>query len=60
MVSRNHEHCLFLIIQDLYIFGFSRGAYTARYLAEMLDYIGLLEAGNEELVSLSGFRLLYT
>ncbi|CAI7638545.1 unnamed protein product [Penicillium pancosmium] len=31
----------------IYIFGFSRGAYVARILAEMLDYVGLLEAGNE-------------
>jgi uncharacterized protein (DUF2235 family) len=36
---------------DIYIFGFSRGAYTARFLAEMLDHIGLLSAGNEELQS---------
>lgn len=35
---------------DIYFFGFSRGAYTARFLAEMLDYVGLLTAGNEELV----------
>ncbi|KAI9672398.1 MAG: hypothetical protein M1817_003420 [Caeruleum heppii] len=35
---------------DLYFFGFSRGAYTARFLAEMLDHVGLLGAGNEELV----------
>lgn len=35
---------------DIYFFGFSRGAYIARFLAEMLDYIGLLTAGNEELV----------
>ncbi|PKY06628.1 hypothetical protein P168DRAFT_302930 [Aspergillus campestris IBT 28561] len=35
---------------DLYIFGFSRGAYVARFLAEMLDYMGLLELGNEELL----------
>lgn len=35
---------------DLYFFGFSRGAYTARFLAEMLDQIGLLSAGNEELI----------
>lgn len=35
---------------DIYFFGFSRGAYVARFLAEMLDYIGLLEAGNEELI----------
>lgn len=35
---------------DIFFFGFSRGAYIARFLAEMLDHIGLLSAGNEELV----------
>ncbi|KAJ6145548.1 hypothetical protein N7470_009443 [Penicillium chermesinum] len=35
---------------DIYFFGFSRGSYTARFLAEMLDFIGLLQPGNEELV----------
>lgn len=35
---------------DIYLFGFSRGAYIARFLAEMLDAIGLLSAGNEELI----------
>lgn len=35
---------------DIYFFGFSRGSYIARFLAEMLDYVGLLSAGNEELV----------
>jgi uncharacterized protein (DUF2235 family) len=35
---------------DIYIFGFSRGSYIARFLAEMLDFVGLLSAGNEELV----------
>jgi hypothetical protein len=34
---------------DVYFFGFSRGAYTARFLAEMLDHVGLLSAGNEEM-----------
>ncbi|KAF2139466.1 uncharacterized protein K452DRAFT_275789 [Aplosporella prunicola CBS 121167] len=34
----------------IYIFGFSRGAYTARFLAEMLHDIGLLSKGNEEMV----------
>ena len=34
---------------DIYLFGFSRGAYTARFLAEMLDWVGLLASGNEEL-----------
>ncbi|KAL4982656.1 hypothetical protein BDW68DRAFT_182329 [Aspergillus falconensis] len=36
---------------QIYFFGFSRGAYVARFLAEMLDKIGLLDMGNEELVS---------
>lgn len=36
---------------EIYIFGFSRGAYIARFLAEMLDYCGLLSHGNEEMVS---------
>ncbi|KAG5928850.1 hypothetical protein E4U42_007828 [Claviceps africana] len=35
---------------EIYMFGFSRGAYIARFLAEMLDYIGLLCHGNEEMV----------
>ena len=35
---------------EIYLFGFSRGAYVARFLAEMLDYIGLLSHGNEEMV----------
>lgn len=35
---------------DIYLFGFSRGAYTARFLAQMLDFVGLLSAGNEELL----------
>ncbi|KAL6715680.1 hypothetical protein ACLMJK_006641 [Lecanora helva] len=34
---------------DIYIFGFSRGAYVARFLAEMLDHVGLLSRGNEEM-----------
>lgn len=34
----------------IFFFGFSRGAYTARFLAEMIDYIGLLGSGNEEMV----------
>lgn len=36
---------------ETYFFGFSRGAYVARFLAEMLDYVGLLTHGNEEMVS---------
>ncbi len=35
---------------QIYIFGFSRGAYTARVLAGMLHKVGLLTQGNEELV----------
>jgi uncharacterized protein (DUF2235 family) len=35
---------------EIYIFGFSRGAYTARFLAEMLDHVGLLSHGNEEMI----------
>ncbi|KAK3896483.1 hypothetical protein C8A05DRAFT_48459 [Staphylotrichum tortipilum] len=35
---------------EIYIFGFSRGAYIARFLAEMLDYVGLLSHGNEQMV----------
>ena len=34
----------------IYIFGFSRGAYTARFLSEMVHSIGLLSKGNEEMV----------
>lgn len=34
----------------IYIFGFSRGAYSARVLAGMLHKVGLLSPGNDELV----------
>ncbi|KAL8708189.1 MAG: hypothetical protein Q9220_006859 [cf. Caloplaca sp. 1 TL-2023] len=34
---------------DIFLFGFSRGAYVARFLAEMLDHVGLLSNGNEEM-----------
>ena len=34
----------------VYLFGFSRGAYTARALGGMLAYFGLLEKGNDNLV----------
>ncbi|KAE8404320.1 hypothetical protein BDV37DRAFT_282868 [Aspergillus pseudonomiae] len=34
----------------IYLFGFSRGAYTARFLNEMLDYAGLISADNEETI----------
>jgi len=35
---------------EVYIFGFSRGAYTARVLAGMLHKVGLLAKGNEEMI----------
>lgn len=35
---------------EIFIFGFSRGAYTARVLAAMLYKVGLLTKGNEELI----------
>jgi uncharacterized protein (DUF2235 family) len=31
---------------DIFFFGFSRGAYTARFLAEMLDHVGLLSVSD--------------
>ena len=34
----------------IFVFGFSRGAYTARVLAGMLHKVGLLTQGNEELI----------
>ncbi|KAM0359401.1 hypothetical protein HYE67_008148 [Fusarium culmorum] len=34
----------------IYIFGFSRGAYTAKYLSRMINKVGLLCKGNEEMV----------
>ncbi|KIW11658.1 hypothetical protein PV08_10960 [Exophiala spinifera] len=41
---------------DIYIFGFSRGAYTARVLSEMIHDIGLLSRGNEEHVSFAWYK----
>jgi len=35
---------------DVYVFGFSRGAYTARALCGMLHIVGLLTQGNEGLI----------
>lgn len=35
---------------DVYVFGFSRGAYTARALCGMLHMLGLLTEGNEGLI----------
>lgn len=40
----------------IYIFGFSRGAFTARFLARMIHTVGLLCKGNEEMVSFA-YRL---
>lgn len=34
----------------IYIFGFSRGAFTARFLSRMISTIGVLSKGNEEMV----------
>ena len=34
----------------IYMFGFSRGAFTARFLARMVHTVGLLSEGNEEMV----------
>ena len=34
---------------DIYMFGFSRGAYIARFLAKMIDGVGLLGPGQEEM-----------
>lgn len=34
----------------IFMFGFSRGAFTARFLARMIATVGLLSKGNEELV----------
>ena len=37
----------------IYIIGFSGGAYTAQFLAEMVDTIGLLSRDNEEMVHIA-------
>ncbi|GAA5981380.1 hypothetical protein JCM11641_005300 [Rhodosporidiobolus odoratus] len=38
---------------QIFLFGFSRGAFTARALAGMLQQVGLLPAGNEESIPLA-------
>jgi hypothetical protein len=43
----------------IYMFGFSRGAYTARFLAEMIDHIGLLTQGNEELIRFGKLKISF-
>ncbi|KPM35161.1 hypothetical protein AK830_g11416 [Neonectria ditissima] len=40
----------------IYMFGFSRGAFTAKFLARMINTVGLLCKGNEEMVPFA-FRL---
>ncbi|KAI1449741.1 hypothetical protein F5Y02DRAFT_427729 [Annulohypoxylon stygium] len=40
----------------IYMFGFSRGAFTAKFLARMINTVGLLCKGNEEMV-LFAYRL---
>ena len=35
---------------NIYMFGFSRGSYTARFLAEMIDWVGLITHGNHEMI----------
>ncbi|KAF5021968.1 hypothetical protein F66182_6008 [Fusarium sp. NRRL 66182] len=40
----------------IYIFGFSRGAFTAKYLSRMINKVGLLCKGNEEMVAFA-YRL---
>jgi uncharacterized protein (DUF2235 family) len=35
---------------EIYLFGFSRGAYTARAMAGLLDYVGMLRPGSENMV----------
>jgi uncharacterized protein (DUF2235 family) len=45
-LSRNYQKG-----DRIYVFGFSRGAYTARALTGMLDTVGLLRPGTENLVT---------
>lgn len=53
---RNMEEAYSYLMQHyntgdkIFIFGFSRGAYTARVLAGFLHSIGLLETGNQSLI----------
>lgn len=44
----------------VYIFGFSRGAYTARALAGMIQKVGLLPPGNHNQIKLCVFPALAT
>ena len=53
--SVSFRNCLTLGVHPntLYVFGFSRGAYTARALCGMLHIIGLLREDNEGLIPYS-------
>lgn len=48
MITLENQQCY--EDDDIFFFGFSRGAYVARFLAEMLDHVGLLSSGNEEMI----------
>jgi uncharacterized protein (DUF2235 family) len=55
-LARNVEDAYVWLMENwrpddrIYIFGFSRGAYTARVIAAMLHHIGLLPSGSENLI----------
>lgn len=55
-VKRNMETCYRFLMDHyaegdrVYLFGFSRGAFTARSLASMLDRCGLLHPGHQNLI----------
>lgn len=42
-----------------YMFGCSRGAFVARILAEMLDHVGLLRSGNDDLIRFAWTTFAY-
>ncbi len=43
---------------NIYMFGFSRGSYTARFLAEMIDWVGLISHGMHSQTYLPVLRTL--
>ncbi|EXF74409.1 hypothetical protein CFIO01_10195 [Colletotrichum fioriniae PJ7] len=50
-LMRYYETLTIIFKRDrIYIFGFSRGAFTARFLCRMVNTVGLLCKGNEEMV----------
>jgi len=55
-VKKNMEACYRFLMDNyapgdqVYIFGFSRGSFTARSLASMLDRCGLLHPGHQNLI----------